>query len=285
MIPVVWSTWQEEESPGAVDRFQNFYSGVVAPTAFFNGTYSFEEWDCNTANYEMAYNEVVSIESPLMMSVTIEQNRAHTFDVSATIEITDEITTTENKIFFIITNWAEYSTENPWHYLVVSKSDELNMELSTVGETATYNATLSVTMEPDWFVEDLHVVAVVQSFGSREVLQAAQIQFSGTGINEILPVTEVSLAQNYPNPFNPSTTISYSLIERSSVKLDVYNQKGQKIKTLINSTKDAGNHQIIWNGTNSSGKPVSSGIYLYKIHSEAPGGGKYTSVKKMILLK
>ena len=285
MIPVVWSTWPEEESPGAAERFQNIYAGVITPTAYINGTHFFDGWNCNLMNYEMAYNEVINIESPLEMSLTIEQNRTNTFDVAASVVVTDEIMTSENKIFFIITNWVQYSTENPWFYLVVSKSDELDMDLSTVGETANYNASLNVTMEPDWSVNDLRAVAIVQSFGSREVLQAAQIQYFETGMGEELPVTEVTLAQNYPNPFNPSTTIRFSLIERSNVKLDVYNQKGQKITTLVNSTKDAGNHQVVWNGKNDSGKPASSGIYLYKIHSETPGGGRYTSVKKMILLK
>ena len=286
IIPVVWSTWEMEESPGAVDRFDLLYSGEITPTAYWGGTHSFVEWDCSTYNYELAYTELIEEESPLEMNVSIDMSRAETFDVSATIEVTDEITTADNKLFFLITNWTEYSTENPWYYLVVAKSDEIDVNLTNIGDIATYNATLSVTMQPDWYLEDLRVVAIVQSFDERQVLQAVQKQYQETGVNDPtpLPVNAV-LAQNYPNPFNPSTTIGYNITQRSSIKLDVYNHRGQKVKTLVNSTKDAGTYTVIWNGTDERGKAVPSGVYLYRIYSDSPEGGRYTSVKKMILLK
>ena len=86
---------------------------------------------------------------------------------------------------------------------------------------------------------------------------------------------------NYPNPFNPTTTISYNLIEDSNVKLSIYNLKGQRIKQLVDDYLLAGQHSMAWDGTDNTGKPVSSGIYLYKLKA----GGRYTSTKKMILLK
>ena len=83
------------------------------------------------------------------------------------------------------------------------------------------------------------------------------------------------LNQNYPNPFNPSTIISYSIPSEGKVTIKIYNVLGQEIKTLINRTETAGNHQIIFNAGN-----LSSGIYLYRIQA-----GDYTQTKKMILLK
>ena len=56
--------------------------------------------------------------------------------------------------------------------------------------------------------------------------------------------------------------------------------KGQKVKILINEKLEAGNHQVVWNGKDENGKPVSSGIYFYKMKA-----GEYTSMKKMILMK
>lgn len=286
IIPVVWSTWEMEESPGSIDRFDLLYAGEITPTAFWGGTHSFTEWDCSTYNYELAYTEIIEEESPLEMAVEINMSRAETFDVSATIEVTGEIATNNNKLFFIITNWAEYSTENPWFYLVVAKSDEFDMDLINIGDIATYSSTLSVTMQPDWYLEDLRVVAVVQSFSGRQIVQAAQKQYEQTGVSDpITPPVNITLAQNYPNPFNPSTTIDYNITERSSIKLNVYNQRGQKVKSLVNSTKDAGSHQVMWNGTDERGKAVPSGVYLYRIYSDSPDNGRYASVKKMILLK
>lgn len=86
---------------------------------------------------------------------------------------------------------------------------------------------------------------------------------------------------NYPNPFNPSTTISFSVTQNSDfVNLEVYNIKGQKVKTLINEEMQSGKHTSIWSGLDSNNKPVSSGIYLYKIKV-----GKQVSVNRMLLLK
>jgi hypothetical protein len=84
---------------------------------------------------------------------------------------------------------------------------------------------------------------------------------------------------NYPNPFNPSTTISFSVTQNSDcVNLEIYNLKGQKIKqySILNNQSS-----ITWNGTDSNNKPVSSGIYLYKLIVD----GKAVANKKMLLIK
>ncbi|MCK5051450.1 MAG: T9SS type A sorting domain-containing protein [Candidatus Cloacimonetes bacterium] len=105
---------------------------------------------------------------------------------------------------------------------------------------------------------------------------------SGVGISENLPQGAIQMIKNYPNPFNPTTTISFSLTTENteSTELIIYNLKGQKVKTLVNEEMDAGIHQIVWNGDDENNKPVSSGIYFYKLKS-----GVYTSTKKMILMK
>ncbi|MCK4654930.1 MAG: T9SS type A sorting domain-containing protein [Candidatus Cloacimonetes bacterium] len=94
---------------------------------------------------------------------------------------------------------------------------------------------------------------------------------------------------NYPNPFNPETTISFSVTQTSSfVTLEIYNIKGQKVKTLVNEVLPAGKYSTIWNGRDSNGNRVSSGIYFYKLclhHDSSGKAGDYQKVKKMILLK
>ena len=86
---------------------------------------------------------------------------------------------------------------------------------------------------------------------------------------------------NYPNPFNPETTINYQLPEDREVELKIYNIKGQLVKTLVEDIKPAGEHSTIWNGDDESGKPVSSGIYFYKLNVN----GITEAVKKCLLLK
>jgi hypothetical protein len=85
-----------------------------------------------------------------------------------------------------------------------------------------------------------------------------------------------------PNPFNPTARISYSIPEAGQVRMSVYNVKGQLVKSLVNERQTAGAHDTVWNGVDDSGKPVPSGMYFTRLSS---GGGRYTSTKKMILLK
>jgi len=95
----------------------------------------------------------------------------------------------------------------------------------------------------------------------------------------VLP-TVTSLSGNYPNPFNPSTTIRYSVKDKGSVKLDIYNSKGQKVKSLVNESKAAGNYNIVWDGRDDQNHAVASGVYFYRMTS-----GSYTATKKMIMMK
>ena len=99
------------------------------------------------------------------------------------------------------------------------------------------------------------------------------------GADDII-TAKTELLNNYPNPFNPETNIAFSLKEAGHVMIDVYNMKGQLVKTLINEHLDAAYHVVTWNGKDNSGKSVSSGVYFYKMKAE-----KYTATKKMILMK
>ncbi|RLC50577.1 MAG: hypothetical protein DRZ79_04150, partial [Candidatus Cloacimonadota bacterium] len=89
-----------------------------------------------------------------------------------------------------------------------------------------------------------------------------------------------ALNGNYPNPFNPVTTISFGLNKNGFVNLEIYNTKGQHVRTLINKEMNAGYHQILWDGKDDNSRKVSSGIYFYKMKTT-----RFTSTKKMILMK
>jgi hypothetical protein len=83
------------------------------------------------------------------------------------------------------------------------------------------------------------------------------------------------LAQNYPNPFNPLTTISYSVPERSRVRLEIFNAIGQKVTQLVDEIQPPGTYLATW-----SGEGRASGVYLYRLDS-----GGFSQTRKMILLK
>ncbi len=90
-------------------------------------------------------------------------------------------------------------------------------------------------------------------------------------------ITNIS---NYPNPFNPSTYISFYLSKNTHVQVDIYNIKGELVKNLIDINLLSGDQHIYWQGTNNQAKPVSSGVYLYKITAN-----NNSVSNKMILLK
>jgi hypothetical protein len=89
-----------------------------------------------------------------------------------------------------------------------------------------------------------------------------------------------ALEQNYPNPFNPTTSISFSLPSAQHVKLEIYNVQGQKVRTLVDEMRSAGEHSIEWDATSDAGDKVASGVYFYRLTA-----GDYVISKKMTLLK
>jgi len=93
-----------------------------------------------------------------------------------------------------------------------------------------------------------------------------------------LPYSPLS---NYPNPFNPVTTINYSLQKDATANISVYNLLGQKVITLLNERKNSGDYQVRWDGKNSKGNNVSSGVYFYKLEID----GKIVDKNKMLLVK
>jgi hypothetical protein len=117
--------------------------------------------------------------------------------------------------------------------------------------------------DPGWWIDDIEILASTDSSTGNEV-----------------PIVKTELHGNYPNPFNPSTTIKYSLQEDSKVTLEIFNIKGQKVKTLVDKILPTGKHSIVWNGTDNSGKNIASGIYFYKFKTD-----NFSKTKKMLLLK
>lgn len=121
-------------------------------------------------------------------------------------------------------------------------------------------------------VESLTLVAIDNENDS--LIHTVDIWVSETGIQGELPKT-FALAQNYPNPFNPTTSISYQLPISSHVNFDIYNLKGQKVRTLVNEIQEAGYFTVNFNASD-----FSSGMYLYRLSA-----GNEVITKKMLLMK
>jgi len=115
-----------------------------------------------------------------------------------------------------------------------------------------------------------------------EILQKI-LALTGGGSDDdegLLPkITELKVS-NFPNPFNPETTIVFSLPIESTVSIDIYNIRGQKVKMLVNGSFESGHHEAIWDGKDDSGRSVSSGIYFYRVQTENDA-----ATRRMLLLK
>lgn len=97
--------------------------------------------------------------------------------------------------------------------------------------------------------------------------------------DESLP-RKYELLQNFPNPFNPTTNIRFSLAEKGNINLAIYNILGQKIRTLIDGSREAGAYEVLWDGRNDAGLSVSSGVYLYRLKVNG-----FSKVLKLMVLR
>lgn len=123
--------------------------------------------------------------------------------------------------------------------------------------------------------------------------QSETLQLRSALVNESSPRTESGsvrlmtaperyyLAQNSPNPFNPITRIHFELPASGQVQLKIYDIGGRKVRTLVHENKEAGYHNVTWDGTDDLGRPVSSGIYFYRIEA----GERFHAVKRMVFIK
>ncbi|MFZ5515258.1 MAG: cohesin domain-containing protein [Candidatus Zhuqueibacterota bacterium] len=107
-----------------------------------------------------------------------------------------------------------------------------------------------------------------------------------TTFNSVAP-TSFSLSQNYPNPFNPETTIRYELPLPANVELTIFDLQGKEVTALARTKQTTGRYSLVWNGCNSSGQKVASGVYFYRITIEPDEANQntFSQTRKMILMK
>lgn len=134
-------------------------------------------------------------------------------------------------------------------------------------------------LETGW----LHIIHTAPNVDTISVYLSGEASLVGIELPEGLPLT-YDISPNYPNPFNPSTLIQYQLPANSTVALNIYNMLGQRVRTLVNDRKNAGYHQVVWDGLNEQGQQVASGIYIYRFVA-SNGADNFQKMRKMILLK
>jgi len=128
---------------------------------------------------------------------------------------------------------------------------------------------------------------VTNTFSARNLDLSSNHKFHVISLREENEIVEgityiTGIEGNFPNPFNPSTTISYSLGQPEHVRLQVFNIRGQLVRTLKDGSIEmgAGNHNVIWHGDDQQGRSVASGVYFYRLETSAG-----SEIRRMLLMK
>jgi len=150
---------------------------------------------------------------------------------------------------------------------------------SSVGTEITYSyrdEEVEANTNYYYWLESVDLGGTTQLFGPRMVTVG--------NIDTPPPITPEQIAtallSAYPNPFGSSTRIRYSLKNKSDVKFEIFNIKGQLVYNVEMNKAGQRFHFFEWDGKDNNQRPVSSGIYYYRMTS-----GKYTSTKKIVLVK
>lgn len=193
-------------------------------------------------------------------------------------------------------------TDGAWHIISASfGSGGLTLYIDGVLE----DTAASITVQPINSIvtlgdfDDAAVFAALSFLGEILRFRTSDVQNDVTPLCEGLPTLDddclmitgvlpdvvrdrvLLLDQNAPNPFNPTTTLTFELYERSAATLCVYDMVGRLVAVLIgNEIVDKGRHETTWNGTDDSGRQMSSGTYFYHLTA-----GGYSATRRMVLLK
>ncbi len=170
-----------------------------------------------------------------------------------------------------------------------SNAQDLVLQDTTITTTTTFSANL-ITAGPNFTIASTgdvifsaETVAIIPQFfvvggGKLQVVSGAP-PVSVETEDPLIP-DEFIVHQNFPNPFNPETEIRFALTKDSHVVVRLFNVFGQEIRTLADTHYEAGFHSVRWEGKDSNGSPVASGIYLYQIQA-----GDFSQVRKMSLIR
>jgi hypothetical protein len=122
--------------------------------------------------------------------------------------------------------------------------------------------------------------SIMTQFGGDQTFTTLE---KGSADHDPIP-NQFALNQNYPNPFNSGTVIDYSIPKPAFVSLSVYDVEGRCVTTLVQEDQAAGIHSVPWGGTDASGKPLGTGVYLCRLDIKGQEAS-YSAVKKMFLVR
>jgi hypothetical protein len=177
----------------------------------------------------------------------------------------------------VILHWSTITETNNKGFSVERRSVNDNADWQEI----TFINGMGTTTQPvNYTYTDKSVSAGKYQYRLRQIDFNGSYAYPGIVNVEVGIPLEFSLEQNYPNPFNPSTVVKFSLPAESKVTLKIFDLMGQETAEIINGNYTAGTHAV-----NINAAYLSSGMYFYTITASGDNGVKYTSSKKMLLIK
>jgi hypothetical protein len=209
----------------------------------------------------------------------------------------DRITTTDGIVYAFLRPYKNSNGLTVVNFSNISKTVSMNLTTANLKFTGGFDPSTT------YWINNLYLDSSSQVQGSALANFSVTLPAYGSGIYTISTIEETlslppipiivsvdeeialqpkeyNLFQNYPNPFNPTTTIKYSITRPDLVQIKIYDVLGREVKTLVNEEKNSGVYQVNWDGDDSFGKKVSSGVYFYRIET-----GSFVDAKKMMLIK
>jgi hypothetical protein len=202
-------------------------------------------------------------------------------DMSLPVQMTSFFATYEYEEGVTI-NWETSSEANCAGFNILRKEDQNEYKKIT---TQKINGQGNTSVSHEYSFCDRNVKNGSTYFYIIEVIPEndyieAKSYFGPMPVQTVSTPSEFSLSQNYPNPFNPSTMINYAISEKTNVLLKVYNILGEEVCTLVDKIQNAQHYTVLWNGLDTQGNHLPSGLYFYKLSA-----GNLVDIRKMIKLE
>ncbi len=273
---------------------RNSYYGITGyPTGVFDGLLRYVGGSNTTSimpSYLPLFNQRVNLKTPIELGIYGSSN-GNDYSMDIRIQKHANLPYSNLVLHLALTeSEIQYAWQGQTHMNFVNRimvpnhlGTEIDLLNASIGE---HSYLLDFTKGATWVDAHCEFVAFVQDLDTKEVIQAQKVSLVDleappVSISENLSTpVQTTLNSIYPNPFNPETTISYSLNQSSKVRLEVYNVKGQLVKTLLDTQMPAGNHNLTWQGNDNRGNNVSSGIYYIRMSSD-----NFSTSRKVMLLK
>lgn len=217
-----------------------------------------------TGTYQM--DMIIKTNDPTHDSIVVPVKMVLT---SVPVELTGF--TAQVKENSIVLNWSTATEKNNAGYSIERK----DANKSTWGEVNFVKGNSTTTEISKYSFCDKNLPYGHYSYRLKQVDYDGTTTYSPVVEADVKAPNQYQLSQNYPNPFNPSTTIKFSLPEKANVKLIVYNNLGQQVAEIVNSSMEPGYHQVQFDASK-----LASGMYIYRLEA-----GKFSDTKKMTIIK